>query len=215
MTLRDNIPQRRVVNVAIDGTVYDASTPYPVTGKVILTDSSGNLLAVDSATWAQTGIDYAHHEIHDGSAYFVTYSALKADTEFIELRVQAPDNAKWAHMVIGIKGALAGTTELWRATTKTHVGANAIVPLNRNFNSNNTSGLTICHTPAGTQTGAARLLEYYGASATGGRVAVGGNTGGRDEFILKQAEAILIKNTSRADGNALMIDLSWYEHTNK
>ena len=87
--------------------------------------------------------------------------------------------------------------------------------LNRNFNSDSTSGLTICHTPGGAQAGAATLVEYFGASASGGRVAVGGAAESREEFILKQNTAYLIQATSRADGNALSIIMSWYEHTNE
>ena len=88
-------------------------------------------------------------------------------------------------MDIIIDVALASTAELWIGTTKTHESGNVITPVNRDFNSNNTSGLTICHTPGGSQAGTANLIQYIGASASGGRVAVGGSIGSRGEFIFK------------------------------
>ena len=169
---------------------------------------------VDASTHAINTIDYSHHEIHAGSHFFAIYSLLRNTAEIIEVRIQTPDTTKWAHMTFDIECALAATVELWAATTKTHVTGNAIVGLNRDFNSSTASGLTICHTPAGTQSGAADLLEYVGAAATGGRVAVGGEATSNAEFILKQNTAYLVRATSRADGNALAIILDWYEHTN-
>ena len=171
---------------------------------------------VDASTNAINVIDYPHHEIHGGSAYFQVYSAIKNDTEFIEVRIQTPNTTKWGHYELIIVGSLAGTVELWAATTKTHAAGNVITMVNRNFNSTNASGLTVCHTPAGAQAGVASLgPQYYGATASGGRVSVGGGANSRGEFILKQNTAYLIKNTSRADGNALSIIIDGYEHTAK
>lgn len=178
-------------------------------------DVNGRTATIDAATYALNTIDYAHHEAHSGSAYFLVYSALKSDTQTIEVRIQTPDTTKWAHMVIIMDSAIAATASLWHPTTKTHEAGNAIVPMNRNHNSTNTSGLTICHTPGGAQAGAANLVQYIGASATGGRVAVGGGANSRGEFILDQNSSYLIQVASRADGNALSIILDWYEHTNK
>jgi len=160
-----------------------------------------------------TSIENAHYEIHEGEGFFAVYSALKDSTATIEVRIQTPDTTSWAHMVIEIDAALAATAELWAATTKTHASGNRITPMNRNRNSAGTSGLTICHTPGGTESAGAMLTQYVGAAAVGGRVAEGGSTGSRNEFILKQNEDYLIRVTSRADSNALSIILDWYEHT--
>lgn len=169
----------------------------------------------DKSTNATNTIDYAHHEIHGGSAFFVVYSALKADTETIEVRIATPDTTKWAHMIIQVDAALAATAQLWEGTTKTHNASNAITPMNRNRNSGTASGMTICHTPDGTESATAGLTQYFGAAASGGRVAQGGSAQSRGEFVLKQNTAYLIRCTSRADGNALSIVLDWYEHTDK
>jgi len=171
-------------------------------------------LKEDRATGAAMTIDYAHHEIHGGSGFFAIYSALKADTQTIEVRIETPDTTKWAHMMIIVEAALAATAQLWIDTTKTDAEANRITPMNRDHNSATTSGLTICHTPGGSESATAALTEYFGSAASGGRVAVGGEANSRAEFILEQNTAYLIRATSRADGNALSIVMDWYEHTN-
>lgn len=153
-------------------------------------------------------------EIHDGNAYFVTYSALADDTDLIEVRIQTPNTTTWIHVVIVIDAALAATAQLWRGTTKTHEAGNAITPMNRDHNSSNTSGVTICHTPGGAQAGASALTRYIGAASTNGRVNTGGAGGSGHEFVLAQNTAYLIRVTSRADANALSIIMDWHEHTN-
>lgn len=167
----------------------------------------------DASTHALNTVTYAHHEIHAGSAYFAVYSALKDTAGLIEVRIATPNTTKWAHMTIAMDAALAATAQLWEGTTKTDVVGNRITPMNRNRNSSSTSGLTICHTPAGTESATANLTQYFGAAATGGRVAQGGSVNTRAEFLLKQNTAYLLRCTSRADANALSIILDWYEHT--
>ena len=169
----------------------------------------------DDSTHAINIVDYAHHEIHGGSAYFVIYSALADDTGAIEIRVQTPDSAKWAHAEVEFSSALAATLEFHEATTVTHEAGNAIVPMNRNRNSTKTSGLTVCNTPGGADTSGADWLEYIGSASVSGRGDVGGGSSSRHELILKQNEDYLIRLTSRADANALTIGLDWYEHTDK
>jgi len=169
----------------------------------------------DKATHAINVVDYAHHEIHSGSAYIVIHSMLRADTEVSEVRIQTPDTTKWAHALIGVQSALASTVAFHESTSMTHTAANVMTPLNRDRNSTSTSAMLICHTPTGADTSAPTFTEYIGASASGGRIAVGGGSSSRAEYILKQNEDYLIRVTSRADGNAITILVDWYEHTNR
>ena len=153
----------------------------------------------------------ASEQIEAGNRYFAIYSALANDTDAIEVRIQTPASPH-IHIYFDIECALAATVQLWAETTKTHVTGNAIVGLNRDFRSSNTSGLIICHTPAGTQSGDADLLEYVGAADTAGKVTAGGSAEADEEFILAPSTAYLITATSRADNNALSIILDWWEH---
>ena len=174
-----------------------------------------SLLPVDDAVNGIQMIDYAHHEAHEGNAYFAIQSGTISTGGTVEVRIQTPDTTTWAHMVISIDSALAATAQMWKPTTKTDVSGNRITPMNRNNNSTNTSVLTICHTPAGSESGTAVLTQYIGAAATGGRVAVGGGAASRGEFILDQNSSYLIRVTSRADNNSCSIILDWYEHVNR
>ena len=169
----------------------------------------------DLSTHATNVIDYPHHEVHSGSAYFAIYSALLDDTGVVEVRIQTPDTAKWAHAEMEVSSALASTLEIHEATTKTHEAGNVLVPINRNRNSTNTSGMTVCFNPGGADTSAPLYTEYIGAATVSGRGDVGGGSSSRHELILKQNEDYLVRLTSRADANALTIGLDWYEHTNK
>lgn len=164
--------------------------------------STGYLIAIDANT----------HHSHEGDAYFAVYSALADDTDLIEVRIQTPDTSTRAHMGITIDVALAATAQLWKATTKTHVAGNAMTKMNRDHDSSNTSGLTICHTPAGSQAGASALTRYFGAATTSGKGNAGGTGGNQGEFILARNTAYLIRVTSRADSNALTVILGWNEH---
>jgi len=61
---------------------------------------------------------------------------------------------------------------------------------------------------------ATSITTGVGASASGGRVAVGGEANSESYFVLKQNTAYLIRATSRADNNALAIIMDWYEEWN-
>ena len=172
-------------------------------------------LHTDRATDYLVTLGQGHNESHSGNAYFAVYSVEANNTDLIEVRMQTPDTKKWAHMSITIDVALAGTAQLWKGTTKTHVTGNAMNKINRNHNSSNTSGLTICHTPGGSESASSVLTRYIGAASTSGRSDTGGTGGSRGEFILAQNTAYLIRVTSRANANALTILLDWYEHRSK
>jgi len=170
---------------------------------------------IDQVTHALTTIDYAHHEIHGGSAYYAVRSELGDTDATAEVRIQTPNTTKWAHMTITIDVALAATAALWKATTMTHEAGNLMTPINRNHNSSKSSGLVICHTPGGSQAGDPALTRYIGSASVSGKADVGGSGGSRGEFMLAQNTAYLIRVTSRADANAMSIVLDWYEHTSK
>jgi len=182
---------------------------------ILIMDENDRILSLDKSAWVIPTTDYPHSEAHGGRAFLAVYSALKDNTESMEVRFQAPDSLRLPHLEIAIDVALAATIEFWKDTTKTDVANNRVGSLNRRFGSVNTAGMIVCHTPGGSQAGNAHLLKYAGAAASGGRVAVGGGAHSRGEFILNPNSAHLIKVTSRADGNALTVEFDWYEHTDK
>lgn len=190
----------------------DTGVVWEFNGTAWVKKSSG---AIESTTNTRKTVDYAHAEAHGGRAYLSMYSALANDTDFIEVRIQSANTTRLSHMTIHIDSALAATTAFWQDTTKTDVVGNRMVSLNRRFDSLNVTGMTNCHTPGGANTGAADLTRYIGSASVSGKTDIGGGAGTRGEFILAQNSAHDILLTSRADNNALSIELDWYEHTDK
>ena len=168
---------------------------------------------IDAATHALNTIEYEHHEIHGGSSYTLSRPLTLPVANDDEIRIATPNTTKWAHMIFSAVSDAAVTVSLYETTTLTHVVGNVLTPINRNRNSTNTSGLTICHTPGGAGDG---NLLYSSTAGAGGNPAQSapGVIGGRFEFILKQNTAYLLR-IAGASGDVVSINLEWYEHTDK
>lgn len=152
-----------------------------------------------------------HQHTHDEKSFLASYSLLRDDTESMELRVEVVDEEP--HMVIHFDAALAATLEIWYPTTKTDVPGNRLVNINRWLGSSNASPILICHTPSGSQAGAATITRYVGSTGSGffGIGASGGSGNSRGELIIPKGDDLLVRFTSRSNGNALSIILDWYE----
>ena len=173
---------------------------------------------MDSTTRASKSIDYPHSEIHGSDSYLLNRAVTKNDGQDEEIRIQTPNTAKWTHFTLSISGTGETTVTIFEDTIKTHVANNALTPGNRNRNSSNLSGLTICHTPgAGADGTPLPFGGIFGVDAGAGnnRQLAGGESGGRDEIILKQNAAYLIRVLSGTASNRITISMSWYEHTNR
>lgn len=118
----------------------------------------------DAVTNAMMVIDYDHHEVHEGSRYFVQYgvASLGAMTgDIITLTFTTPASAKWDHFVFTARGSSGWRIRLIEAPTGGATGATGQLPiLNKNRNSTNTS-LTTDGTTAG-------QVNYDATLATGG-----------------------------------------------
>jgi len=186
--------------------------------KFSLVDIYGND-PFDSKTSALKIIDYPHSETHSGNRYYAIYSAVKNDTQDIEIRFQTPNNAIWKHWEFSIIATGETTINLYENTTFTHAGGNVLTAINRDRNSSNTSDAIICHTPTGSGDGTA-ITQYpilIGLDTGPGPIAglFGGDTGTRGELILKQNTAYLLRIASFTNGNRLTCLMDWYEHLNK
>ena len=190
---------------------------------VIIIDRDGDLIKFDNMTGALTGIDYAHHEIHGGSMFYVMYSvaslgAMGTPDDMITLNFKTPNTLKHAHFTFKVEG-----TAGWRVRLIEAYSGGATSPtgqlaiLNHNRNSDKTSTLTDGSTAnqvdydAILATGGVTLWdEYLGGS--GGPHAGGSGTSARNEIILKQnTEYQISLYGTDTDPATIMID--WYEHT--
>ena len=167
--------------------------------------------ARDTITNAQLGVDYAHHEIHGGSGYMLSYNVTLAGGLDSFVIITTPDTAKWAHFLWSVVSDAVMTAYLYE--TYTGSGGTGLTARNRNRNSTNTSGLTIAHTPTGAADGTIIWQDTAGtaghpASSSGGSVAT------RGELILKQNKVYLFR-LDGADDDIVTWNFDWYEHTNR
>ena len=169
---------------------------------------------LDKATHVISTIEYEHHEIHAGSAYTLSRPVTLPVANDDELRIAQPNTTKWAHIIFSVVSDAAVTVSLYEGTALVYEAANILTPINRNRNSTNTSGLSICHTPSGV--GADGSLIYSTTAGVAGNPASSapGAVAARFEFILKQNTAYLLR-IAGASGDVLTTNLEWYEHTDK
>jgi hypothetical protein len=186
-------------------------------------DSTAQPLRLDKATNSIQTIDYAHHEIHGGSSFFVCYSTadlggMTTPADMIQLSFATPDTTKWLHMMFVAKSggaALFTVTEAPTGGLATPTGTLAVLNCNRNLTA---TASTILSAAGGTPA----LVSYDGTVATGGTVlwseyvgqgnATAGYTGGRFEIILKRNTVYAVSLLDTTAITATLF-LDWYEHT--
>ncbi len=171
-------------------------------------------LRADIITHALQTIDYAHHEIHAGSHFYIEGYATLAEDAVLRVKLVTPDTNKLAHFQWAISSSGICETTLHEAPSGGMTGGNAVTPLNNNRNSSTTSGIVITSgvaaaTVAGTQISNAKW------GAAGFKSTIGGGTARDDEIVLKKNTIYLRTFTSRAADNIVQFKASWYEHTNR
>lgn len=194
-------------------------------------DATAQPLRLDRATNTIQTIDYAHHEIHAGSAFSCHY-AQTAPTgvgERTMIAFKTPDTTSWIHMFPFFSSTAASKATVYETANLALDQGTDLAIYNRDRNSSSTSGVTTIETAAETgeatsytvaQEATASLStitpvyeKYLGAAAAGADT--GGEVRSESELILKQNTqyAFVVENTT-ADDNTHNILLSWYEHTN-
>jgi len=184
--------------------------------KVFITGASGNLADVDRSTNAINIIDYAHHEVHDGSHF--TFSTTSGDLDIatpLEYLIHAPNTTKWAHLLGTIYGALHTRFELFEGAT--HTSGIHMPVHNNNRNSTKQAGIIITEHAGNGADGILLFEAEFGVDTGGGanRVTGGGTSRAEGEWVLKQNTVYLMRLSSLTDNNVGSMTFGWYEHTNQ
>jgi len=189
--------------------------------------------AIDSTTTALMTVDYAHHEVHSGSAFHVGYSEVTAnsDDDVTAILFRTPNTTKWLHFVATFACSTAAEAIILEAPTLADAGDGTDkVILNRNRNSTKTSAAqSLEDTPTVGSVTTADETEWTAIGVSGGTEleheflaggdgpkTIGGTTRGSQEWVFKQNTiyAIYLQNTG-ASANTHSISLDWYEHTDR
>ena len=178
--------------------------------------------AIDKTTNAINVVNYEHHEIHSGSNYTNEWQIHVPADDVLDIRLVAPDNAKWLHWTIDYNTEAEFRFTMYE-NIAISVAGTSLTAINNNRNSTKTSGLTafdyIINTNldlanADTNIGSATII---GIGATGsGRSQAGSSFARSGELIFKQGYGYCLrfKNQSNAE-KYVDWKMEWYEHTNK
>jgi len=214
--LKDGLT-RQEYNIGTYAYIFDEDTTGFADNDAVINYLNGfisNYVNRDKTTDAVNGIDYAHHEIHSGSHYFITNATILGSGDTLKFIVTTPNTTKWAHLIFEVGSSAQADFRIIENVTST-AGDTASI-YNNNRNSSNTSGLIIESAPASVTFINADTLEtrYLGSGTNPSRSNIG--QGSReDELILKQNTKYFIEIISGAASNRIEYNAKWYEHTNK
>lgn len=172
---------------------------------------------IDAATHSIQTIDYAHHEVHGGSSYWMGYNDTLANGEAARLCFTTPNTTKWFHWTLNSNVWATATLTLDEALTS-YSGAGAATPVayNRHRNSTNTSGILspLAGKTGGTlvtPVGGTTIYEELMSSSKG----VHFERSSGEEIILKQNTKYMVEILNDVNANTVTILMEWYEHTDK
>ena len=168
---------------------------------------------IDASTEAIYTIDYEHHEIHSGSHYLLSGFSTVASGVTNKFTFKTPQT-KEVHLVFEVSGT--SQTEFYLHEGVTATGGTAVVPINNNRNSSNTSLSLVTNAPSISAYGTKLYSSSHGlAGETPAKADTSGVVVRSNEFILKTNTLYGISLVSRDNGNIITFSGEWYEHTRK
>ena len=177
---------------------------------VQIVDVAGDLADVDSIVGAFHTIDVLHHEIHLGTAFFVSFKTVDATplADNATLIFALTIGAKAIHVIS--TGMIGGDGEKEVLEGSTITGGTATTVYNRNRTFLTATTVTVVRDP--TVNAAGTLIDnQFIPGGTGGQT-LGGTSGPRNEWVFKPATVYAIRMTNRS-GNVQPASLAveWYE----
>lgn len=177
---------------------------------------------VDPKTFAQVGIDYEHHEVHQGDAFIVETNATLDDTEELILAFETGlTTDPWFHLVPYYTSSGAALFEWLRGPTITADSGTQLPVFNRDENSSNESNsLSIETVQVSNEVTKDPTITVDGVVISSVQIGQGQNRqAGRSraslERLLLPGTIYALRITSAANGNVVQLSMDWYEHTNK
>ncbi len=174
--------------------------------------------AKDGATNALNTVDYAHHEIHSGSHYYLKSYLDFATNAVIDVRITTPNTTKYLHLLPIAQTQTEFLYHIYEGV-EIDVAGTAVTPTNRNRNSSNTSVATIDVITNTSTSNANADTDISGATdiypgITGSGKKAGGEMRGSNEVVLRANTIYSLRLVCNSAGWADYI-IDWYEHTDK
>jgi len=165
---------------------------------------------IDSSTETIMMVEYAHHEIHDGTSYTTNHTADISNGFNMDILLVTPDTTTYGHMTYEIESELEMDFSLYEDTTTSNNGTTLNI-YNRNRNSASTATLTASHTPTVTSVGT-KIRTWH----TGSKKDFGGGDRATHEIILKRNTKYLFRLTNSSGANNYMsAKIDFYEHADR
>lgn len=174
----------------------------------------GPLTSHDASTNAANVMQYEHHEVHEGSHFYVSGHVTLGSSAKIEFSIDVPAGPKEPHVTFDVAGSTITTVELFEGTNVT--GGEIIIPKNNNRRKRTThfSSLTVRKNPT-TITASGEVLDSASWGSSGGSKTLGGDVSRENELIWDESTQYLFRITSGAASNIISYRGKWYEHTPK
>lgn len=178
---------------------------------------------IDASTRSINTVDYFHHEIHGGSAFFVSGTTVIASGGSIYLSFAVPQTTKLPHLTLSINSTGILFAYFMENVNCRTIESNLVAggtPYNHDRNSTTVSGCTVGWVRAGsgfatgTQASGTTLYDIRLGSSGVGQTSLGGSSSRENELILKSGTTYVLLLSSGA-ANQVGYSLNWYEHTPK
>ena len=198
---------------------------------VLIEDSdTGDTAQLDNSTGSLMTIDYAHHENHSGSSYFLTnHINLTDDGASTSLAFTVPDTTAYPHVTYAFAAGKALSIVVYENISTTSNGT-AVIAQNHNRTSLTDSNLMIAQdalasttyitaycTVAASTTPCIKENIAFGAAGKNPSVSGSGGAIGRaQERIWKPNTTYYFKIITGSDDDSVIAwNFDWYEHTDR
>lgn len=165
----------------------------------------------DVMTGAMIGIDYGHHEIHDGDTFRVGAILTNVSNAASRLiRIKTPNSSSYSHWGSETITDAACQIEFYEGTIFTAASGTQVSTFNKNRMSANVASTLIYTTPTVSVLGTQLMQKRFGTGKT-----AGGEAGTTAEWILKADTNYLFKIINKAGGGGSLNGswrFIWYEH---
>jgi hypothetical protein len=188
--------------------------------KIWIYDENGYAAKVDGMAGALIGIDYHHHEIHEGDAF--TAEVHTTGGTLVNIAFATPAGTKRAHMTFSFSTESKAHLEVLEGATWTTNTGTVYAPVNQLRVAVPGASILLedkTATPAYTANGVLLNATLVGAGTTIREIysfvnkLAGGALATREELVLRPDETYIIRVTSDDGSKGLQLRLEWYEHT--